>query len=173
MNNPIHVKQWPTQPSNLAAASAHRADEADEGDGVAAGHAHSPAAAPYGGAQATPLAPAPAPSSPRHNAFVPLLISTLALLVYFSFQAVQAYGQRQALQATHVAQQQTVDNAGRLRANLDALAADTQRMADAGNPNAGALVAELRRRGITFNAAAAVAPAAAVAAPVASPTPGR
>ncbi len=58
------------------------------------------------------------------------------------------------MQAAHASQQQTVDNAARLRASLDAIAADTQRLADSGNANARLLVEELRRRGITINAAA-------------------
>jgi hypothetical protein len=167
MNNPVNVKSWPTQHPGMVAATAHRSDETDEAGSPQQGPTAS-AAAPHGAARAalfTHADPnAAGHSAPSHSAFVPLLLSTLALLVFFSFQAVQAYGQRQALLATHLAQQQTVDNAGRLRTNLDALAADTQRMADAGNPNAGALVAELRRRGITFNAAAAVAPVAPGAA---------
>jgi hypothetical protein len=97
-------------------------------------------------------------AAPSHSAFVPLLLSTLALLVFFTIQVVDAYGQRQALLAAHASLQQTVDNAGRLRASLDALAADTQRLADAGNPNAGALVSELRRRGITINTTAIPSP---------------
>ena len=100
-------------------------------------------------------------AAPRHSAFVPLLLCALSLLGFFTYQVVDAYGQRQALLAAHASQQQTVDNAARLRGLLDALAADTQRLADAGNPNAGALVAELRKRGITINTAAAQAAAAA------------
>ncbi|MDP1902020.1 MAG: hypothetical protein Q8K96_16460 [Rubrivivax sp.] len=92
--------------------------------------------------------------APSHSAFVPLLLSTLTLLVFFTYQVVDAYGQRQTLLAAHASQQQTVDSAGKLRGSLDALAADTQRLADAGNPNAGALVTELRKRGITINTTA-------------------
>jgi len=105
----------------------------------------------------------------RRDAFVPLLLMALALLLAFGFQAAQLLRERQALQDAHAGQQQTVDNAGKLRASLDALAADTQRLADAGNPNAALLVNELRKRGITINPAAqAAAPAPA---PVASGTP--
>jgi hypothetical protein len=157
MNNPVNVKTLPAHYAGHSGAPAHALDDED-----VSAREHLISASPV-------QAVAPA----GHNAFVPLLLSTLALLVFFSFQAAQAYGQRQALLATHVAQQQTVDNAGRLRANLDALAADTQRMADAGNPNAGALVAELRRRGITINTAAAVVPATTGAAPEVPPPPGR
>jgi len=101
----------------------------------------------------------------RHGAFAPLLLMSLALLLAFGFQAAQLLRERQALQDAHAGQQQTVDNAGKLRASLDALAADTQRLADAGNANAALLVSELRTRGITINPAAqAAAPAAAASA---------
>ncbi len=158
MNNPVNLKSLPTAypaPYPSHGVATERGAE-DDDEGVA--HAHA-------------VNPARAVEQPGYNAFVPLLISGLALLVFFSFQAAQAYSQHQALLAAHATQQQTVDNAGRLRASLDALAADTQRMADAGNPNAGALVAELRRRGITINAAAVTpATAAATTAPQAAPS---
>jgi hypothetical protein len=85
------------------------------------------------------------------GAFVPLLLLGLTLLVWLGFQCVQLLNERSALATAHASQQQTVDSAAKLRASLDALAADTQRLADGGNPNAGALVAELRKRGITIN----------------------
>jgi hypothetical protein len=94
------------------------------------------------------------------SVFVPVLICALTLLAWFVFQSILLLNDREALQASHLSQQQTVDNAGKLRASLDALAADTQRMADAGNPNAALLVTELRKRGITITVPAAVAPAA-------------
>jgi hypothetical protein len=119
-----------------------------------------------------PLQPAPAEAAPPRAAatrpagtaspFVPLQLGLLALLLFFAFQTWQLVAERGLLAATHTAQQQAVDNAGRLRASLDALAADTQRMADAGNPNAALLVAELKKRGVTINPnAAPAAPAAA------------
>ena len=93
------------------------------------------------------LPPAPA------NAFVPLLLAGLALLGWLGFQAQQQYAERQILQSAYASQQQTVDSAGKLRASLDVLAADTQRLADSGNPNARALVDELKKRGVTINSA--------------------
>jgi len=109
--------------------------------------------------------PATRPSTPATmSAFVPMLVCALTLLVWFVFQSVLLLSDRQALQANYLSQQQTVDNAGKLRASLDALAADTQRMADAGNPNAALLVTELRKRGITITVPAAAAPAAPAAA---------
>lgn len=110
--------------------------------------------------KAMPEAAAVAPRS----AFVPLLLGLLALLASFGWQTAGLLADRQALQAAHAGQQQTVDNAGKLRASLDALAADTQRLAEAGNGNAALLVAELKKRGITIN------PPAQAAAP-ATPAP--
>ncbi len=93
----------------------------------------------------------------------------LALSGWFGAQLWAAHQQRLNLRAAHAAQQQTVDNAGKLRQSLDALAADTQRMADGGNANAALLVTELSQRGITISVpgapstSPATAPAAALA----------
>ena len=106
-------------------------------------------------AQASPRARGEAvQAAPRSgSAFVPLLLAGLALLGWLAFQAQQQYAERQILQTAYASQQQTVDNAGKLRASLDVLAADTQRLADGGNPNARALVDELKKRGVTINSA--------------------
>jgi hypothetical protein len=107
----------------------------------------------------------PASNNPAaHGAFVPLLLLGLTLLIWLGFQCVQLLNERAALQAAHASQQQTVDSAAKLRGSLDALAADTQRLAEAGNANAAALVAELSKRGITINPNAPKAEAAGNAA---------
>ena len=93
----------------------------------------------------------PEPQAPRRTAFVPLLLCSLSLLGWMAFQTTLLLRDHQALQASHAGQQQTVDSASKLRGSLDTLAADTQRMAEAGNPNARLLVEELRRRGVTIN----------------------
>ncbi len=113
-----------------------------------------PAATPAAGRSAPAPVPAAAPAPPRATAFWPLLISLLALLAYFGAQLIDAVNTRAALQALYAGQQQTVDSAAKLRASLDALAADTQRLANGGNGNAALLVDELRKRGVTINVAA-------------------
>lgn len=113
---------------------------------------------PRVGTRASAAAAATAAAPSRHGSFVPLLLFGLAVLGWLVFQGVMLLGDRQTLQAAHAAQQQTVDNAGKLRSSLDTLAADTQRMADAGNANARLLVEELRKRGVTINPAASTAP---------------
>ncbi len=116
-----------------------------------------PQAAAVAATSATPAAATsvqrlhPSPTPPlAHRAFVPLLLIGLTLLCGAAALTFDAYNQRLALQAAHSQQQQTVDSAGQLRQQLDKLAADTQRLADAGNASAAVLVTELRKRGITI-----------------------
>lgn len=87
-----------------------------------------------------------------HSAFVPVVLCGVALLGFLASQVYWLTEERQVLRNGLAGQQQTVDNAGKLRASLDGLAADTQRLADAGNASAALLVTELRRRGVTINA---------------------
>ena len=100
------------------------------------------------------LAPTAQRPVQQRTAFVPVLLGTLALLLGLGWQSYLLMMDRDALQNAHGGQQQTVDNAGKLRASLDALAADTQRLADGGNASAALLVTELRKRGITINTSA-------------------
>jgi Tfp pilus assembly protein PilV len=99
-----------------------------------------------------------AEARPARGPFVPLLITALSVLGWLGVQGWVLLQERQALQAAHASQQQTVETAARLRASLDALAADTQRLADAGNANARLLVEELRKRGVTINTATPAKP---------------
>lgn len=115
------------------------------------------AAAAY--AAASSAAAAARAKSP-HSAFVPVLLGLMALTLWLGWQTSVLMSDRDALNAAHAGQQQTVDNASKLRASLDGLAADTQRLAEAGNGSAALLVAELKKRGITINPQAAT-PAAA------------
>jgi hypothetical protein len=90
-----------------------------------------------------------------HSAFWPLLIIGLATTAWGGFQTFHLGQEHEALKKLHANQESLVQNAGRLRAQLDGIAGDTQRLANTGNSNAQAIVAELRRRGITINEVAA------------------
>jgi hypothetical protein len=94
-----------------------------------------------------------ASSSHRHDysPFVPLLLLAAALVTWFGFQTYQLTSERQQLTALRAGQDAQVEAAGKLRASLDAVAAETARMAAGGNVNARMLVEELRKRGITIN----------------------
>lgn len=121
-----------------------------------------PAPHDYGYRTGPATRPAPVVAVPAApSLFVPMLLASLAVLGWFGFQATQLVKERDALQGAYASQQQTVDNSAKLRASLDAIAADTQRLADGGNANAKLLVDELRKRGITISTTATTtAPAA-------------
>ncbi len=117
---------------------------------------------PAPASRAAAAAAAAALSRRRHEASAlwPLLLLAVAWLAWMGYQAHLLNLDRQAWKTAHAQQQQTVDNAARLRQSLDGLAADTQRLADAGNANARALVEELRKRGVTISTASAAAASA-------------
>lgn len=93
--------------------------------------------------------------SKAHSPLVPLLLLLLALLVWIAFQTTQLLSERGNLKAMEVNQEAQVQQSQKLRAALDALAADTAKLAEQGNPNAKLLVEELRKRGVTINPNAA------------------
>lgn len=83
--------------------------------------------------------------------FVPLLLLALAVVGSFAFATSQLIAERNRLDQTLAAQQASVDASGRVRVAMDSLATQTRRLADAGNPNARAIVDQLARLGITIN----------------------
>ncbi|WP_439577785.1 hypothetical protein [Elioraea sp.] len=87
--------------------------------------------------------------------FLPVLLVTVALLIWFGFQTVQLIAERSQVESLHANQAPVFQNAQRMRRQLDTLAAGTQRLADGGNANAQAITAALRQRGITINPDAA------------------
>ena len=86
------------------------------------------------------------------SAFLPLLIVTVATTACGAFQSYQLVQESAALKTLAANQENLMQNAVKLRAQLDAIAGDTQRLANAGNASAQTIVNELRRRGITINA---------------------
>lgn len=86
--------------------------------------------------------------------FLPVLLLALAAVVWSGFQASQLYQERASLASLHSNQETTLKNAEKMRSQLDALAAGTQKLASAGNKNAQAVVNALQQRGITINAEA-------------------
>lgn len=109
------------------------------------------------------LAQAAAPRA--HGPVVPLPLSGLAMAGWPGFQPAQLLAERKGLVDAHLSQQQSVDSAARLRASLDALAADPQRMAQAGNRSAKLPIDEQGQRGVTINATAAATTPVAPATP--------
>jgi hypothetical protein len=91
--------------------------------------------------------------------FWPVLVFFLAWLAWAVFQGYQLNAEAHNLQTLKGGQQAQVEQAQKVRQTLDALAMETQKLADAGNANARLVIEELRKRGITVNRPASEAPA--------------
>lgn len=115
--------------------------------------AHSPPGAVQAIAPGLPAARAPAPRS----GFVPMLLLAVGITGWLGFQSVQLLAERQQLANARAALDTQVQGAAKVRAALDGLATATAKLAADGNPNARAIVEQLRQRGITINAPAALA----------------
>ena len=99
----------------------------------------------------------------HYGSFAPLFLALATLLIWFGFQTVQLLKEKDNLAAMRVNQAKLYENAQKMRAQLDALAAETAKLANAGNPNAQQLINALKARGISIDpskaqAAAPVAP---------------
>lgn len=87
----------------------------------------------------------------RYGSFVPLLLGLLTLVIWFGFQTTQLMKEKENLANLKTNQTQVYASAQKMRGQLDALAAETAKLAQAGNPNAAALVGALKQRGITID----------------------
>ncbi|MEP6765691.1 MAG: hypothetical protein ABJB66_15355 [Gemmatimonadaceae bacterium] len=87
----------------------------------------------------------------EYSYFLPLLLLTIAITGWFAFQTYQLAGERTQLAGIKANQETQVAAAAKVRVALDALAASTQRLANAGNANAQIIVDELKKRGVTIN----------------------
>jgi hypothetical protein len=83
--------------------------------------------------------------------FVPLLLLAMTLLGWMGIQTIELINDRRALAEASVQQATGLAAALKIRAAADSLASKMQTLADTGNPNALAVVAELKRRGISIN----------------------
>ncbi len=83
--------------------------------------------------------------------FLPLLLTLAALVICGGFQGLQLWSERANLKSLEERQAAQVRQAQQARSAVDAFAADTARLAAAGNANAQLLVEELKKRGVTIN----------------------
>ena len=96
----------------------------------------------------------------RHELFLPMLLMAIALVGWFGLQSYELAGDRKQLTTIMATQDTQVAAAMKIRTALDSLAADTKRLANAGNINARVIVEELQKRGVTINTGPTVAAAA-------------
>ncbi len=90
---------------------------------------------------------------------IPVCLVVIAFVVWTGFQTSQLMRERGTLQGIRASQEAPVQEAAKLRTQLDSIARGTQDLANQGNPNAKTIVAELQKRGITINIPAPAAPA--------------
>ena len=83
--------------------------------------------------------------------FLPVVLLTLTLLGMVVGDTVTHWRDRALLQSTIERQQAALDQVTRMRAQLDAIARETHRLAEGGNDNARRVIAALQQRGITIN----------------------
>ena len=100
-----------------------------------------------------------APASP----FLPILVLALTFTGWATFQTVMLWREADALSKLRANQEQQMQNAGKLRQELDSVARETAKLAEDGNAGAKLIVDELRKRGVTINPQAVPIPQAAPA----------
>jgi hypothetical protein len=83
--------------------------------------------------------------------FIPQLLFASGLLIWSGFQTIVLLQESRQLTAAKANQESTVQQATKVRAQLDSIAAKTQVLADKGNNGAKTIVDELKKRGITIN----------------------
>jgi len=96
----------------------------------------------------------------RPSPWVAVTLVTVAMVSWFAFQTYQLVRERGALQSVRAAQEPTIEQAQKLRVQLDTISKKTLELAQQGNPGAALIVEELARRGVTINPNPPAGPAA-------------
>lgn len=92
------------------------------------------------------------PGSPqeRRSPWLAVTLVTVAIVAWFAFQTYHLVRERSALESVKAAQEPTIAQAQKLRAQLDAISSKTLELAQQGNPGAALIVEQLARRGVTI-----------------------
>ena len=90
--------------------------------------------------------------------FLPLLLFMVAFLGWTIFQTTELIRERSSLAQTRSLQTAPLAQAQKIRVATDSMASKTQKLADAGNPNAQLVISQLKQRGITVNPNASTPP---------------
>ena len=90
---------------------------------------------------------------------LPLILTMVALLIWFAFQAFQVFVERNNLTALKANFDSAVQESQKMQSQLQSLISKTAELAQQGNPAAKAAVEELEKKGIPIKGAAAAPPA--------------
>jgi len=91
--------------------------------------------------------------------FIPLCLLAASWLLWVIFQMTMLITEGSNLRMLKANQENTVQQATKVRAQLDSIAAKTAELANKGNPGAKTIVEELKKRGVTINPNANASPA--------------
>ena len=83
---------------------------------------------------------------------LPLALLVVAVFLMVAFQTIQLIRERDNLTAVRAQQEPTIQEATKVRQQLEAIAGATAKLADSGNANAKLVVEELRRQNINLKA---------------------
>ncbi len=86
----------------------------------------------------------------RDRFMLPLGLLVVAVFLMVAFQTVQLVRERSNLAAIHAAQEASIQEGAKLRQQLEALAGETAKLAEAGDAGAKAVVEEPRRQGVNL-----------------------
>lgn len=90
---------------------------------------------------------------------LPLIITMVAVLIWFAFQAFQMFVERNSLSALKANFESAVQESQKMQGQLQSLVSKTAELAQQGNPAAKAAVEELEKKGIPIKGAASAQPA--------------
>ena len=82
--------------------------------------------------------------------FVPLTLVVVSLLLMTGGQIKYLLTQEERMAIVREGQDKPLEDARRVRAQFDSIATETARLAAQGNPNAGLLLRELEKQGVTI-----------------------
>ena len=82
---------------------------------------------------------------------LPVILIIVSLLVLMGFQTYQAVQDRETLLDLQRAQEPTIQQAIKVRQQLETLAGGTAQLATEGDENAKAIVDEMKRQGVTLS----------------------
>jgi hypothetical protein len=90
----------------------------------------------------------------RRGSSLPLVLTIVAVLVWFGFQTLQLALERSSLSALRANLESPMQESQKMQAQLQTLVTKTAELANQGNAGAKAAVVELEKRGIPIKSAA-------------------
>jgi hypothetical protein len=91
------------------------------------------------------------PQEPNRGGGLPLTLVVISLFLFIAFQTYQSLRDRSALSDVRASQEQTVQEATKVRHQLETLAGETAQLAADGDAGARAVVDEMKKQGVGLN----------------------